>query len=97
MLLDPLNSSAERKPVPLLRTPFFETQGQLSPDGRWLAYTSNESGSEQVYLRPFAGAVPLPDTKWQISTGVWGQEPRWQADGKELFFVGVINPLRRIR
>lgn len=86
VLPDPLNPSAARKPVPLLQTPFIESQGQLSPDGKWLAYTSNESGADQVYLRPFAGAAPLPDTKWQVSTGPRGAEPRWRADGKELYY-----------
>ena len=92
LLPDPSNASAvARKPVPLLRTPFNESQGQISPDGKWLAYFSNESGDlGQVYLRPFAGASPTPDTKWQVST-VRGREPRWRADGSELFYLENIT------
>jgi serine/threonine protein kinase len=86
LLADPSKPSADRKPVPLLRTPSLESQGQISPDGKWLAYVSNESGAEQVYLRPFAGAAPTSDTKAQVST-VQGREPRWRGDGKELFYL----------
>jgi Tol biopolymer transport system component len=74
------------KPIPLLRTPALESQAQLSPDGKWLAYTSNESGTEQVYVRPFAAAAPLPDTKWQVSSTL-GREPRWRADSRELYYL----------
>ena len=97
VLPDPLNASAERKPVPLLQTPFIESQGQLSPDGKWLAYSSNESGTPQVYLRPFAGASPLPDTKWQVSTGSQGIEPRWRADGKELYYLETGTGYRHFK
>ena len=72
-----------------LRTPAVESQGQISPDGRWLAYCSDESGRLQVYLRPFAGAAPAPDTKWPASA-VSGREPRWRGDGKELFWVESV-------
>jgi len=59
-----------------------ESQGQLSPDGKWLAYTSDETGLEQVHLRSF------PDGQRAIKASVErGFEPRWRADGKELFFV----------
>ena len=75
---------------------FGESQGQISPDGKWLAYYSDESGTEQVYLRPFAGAWPAPDTKWQVST-LRGKEPRWRADGKELFCLENVLGTRRNR
>ena len=55
---------------------------QFSPDGRWVAYASNESGSMEVYVAPFPGG----NGKWQVSSG-GGQEPRWRKDGKELFFL----------
>jgi Tol biopolymer transport system component len=55
---------------------------QFSPDGRWVAYASNESGSMEVYVAPF----PVANGKWQVSTG-GGQEPRWRKDGKELFYL----------
>jgi Tol biopolymer transport system component len=86
LLPDPSQPSADRKPVPLLRTPSDESQGQISPDGKWLAYYSDESGSPQIYLRPFAGASPTPDIKWRVSTGP-SREPRWRADGRELFYL----------
>jgi len=86
LLADPSKPSAELKSVPLLRTPATESQGQISPDGKWLAYVSNESGRSQVYLRPFGGLSSGSDTRWQVSS-VNSTEPRWRADGKELFFL----------
>jgi len=74
--------TGDKKPFPVVQTAFDETQGQFSPDGKWLAYTSNESGSDQVYVRPF----PDAGGKWQVSTG-GGNQPRWRPDGKELFYV----------
>jgi hypothetical protein len=56
-------------------------------DGRWLAYTSNETGRYEVHVRPFAGAPAAPGGKIQISTG-GGDFPVWGRDGSELFFIG---------
>ena len=76
------------KPIPLLRTAANESQGQLSPDGKWLAYTSNDEATPHVYLRAFNGSGPLSDTKWQVSlSSASGRQPRWRADGKELFYL----------
>ena len=72
----------DKKPVPVLQTPFDEMNGQFSPDGRWIAYESNESGRVEIYVRPFAAG----GGKWQISTA-GGSQPRWRPDGKELFYV----------
>jgi serine/threonine-protein kinase len=72
----------ERKEALLLDTSFDESNGELSPDGRWLAYQSSESGSAQIYLAPF------PDvhaSKRQVSTG-GGTRPLWSQDGRELFY-----------
>jgi len=69
------------KPEVFLESPFEERAPSFSPDGRWLAYQSNESGSFEVYVRPF----PDRSGKWQISTG-GGNEPRWSRNGHELFF-----------
>ena len=97
LLADPSKPSAEeRKPVALLHTPASESQGQISPDGKWLAYYSSESGTGQVYLRPFAGAALIPDTKSQVST-VRGSDPRWRADGRELFYVESVTGTRRFK
>jgi Tol biopolymer transport system component len=74
---------ANRKPVSFLRTDFDERQGQISPDGHWMAYGSDESGQPAVYVRPF----PSGEGKWRISPAR-GEQPRWRGDGKELFFLG---------
>ena len=76
------------KPYPFLQTEFSEAGPRFSPDGRWLAYSSNESGQSEVYVRPFPG----PGPKWQVSTG-GGRLPRWRKDGKEIFFMGPENKL----
>jgi Tol biopolymer transport system component len=74
--------SGDHKPVPYLQTPFDEMNARFSPDGRWMAYQSNESGQFQVYVQ----TVPLSGAKYQISTS-GGTSPRWRRDGKELFYV----------
>ncbi len=75
--------TGDRKPFPLLQTQFGGTDdGQISPDGRWVAYGSNESGKNEVYVAPFPG----PGGKWQISTA-GGTKPRWRHDGSEIFYL----------
>ena len=69
------------KPEPFLQTPFDERQPAFSPDGRWIAYASNESGAYQVYVRAF----PDKGGKWQISNS-GGAYPVWSRNGHELFF-----------
>ena len=64
---------------------------QFSPDGRWVAYASNESGSMEIYVAPF----PAGNSKWQVSTG-GGQEPRWRRDGKELFYLSRDSKLMSV-
>jgi len=71
----------DHKPQPFLRTPFTEGAPQFSSDGRWLAYTSDESGRLEVYVQPYPG----PGGKWQISTE-GGTEPVWNRNGRELFY-----------
>jgi Tol biopolymer transport system component len=71
----------DRKAQPFLRTPYSETSPRFSPDGRWLAYISNESGRYEVYVQPYPG----PGGKWQISTE-GGTEPAWNPNGRELFY-----------
>jgi Tol biopolymer transport system component len=70
------------KPVLYLQTPASERNGAFSPDGRWIAYRSDESGQYEVYVQSF----PLGGGKFQVSTG-GGDFPRWRADGRELYFV----------
>ncbi|HXI20979.1 MAG TPA: hypothetical protein VNH46_07840, partial [Gemmatimonadales bacterium] len=76
--------SGDTTPVPLLATPFSELEPALSPDTKWLAYSSNESGAEEVYVRPFPGTAS--GGRWQISTA-GGSQPRWSPDGRQLFFM----------
>jgi eukaryotic-like serine/threonine-protein kinase len=71
----------DRTPRPYLQTPFDESFPALSPDGRWLAYTSTESGQAEVYVRIF----PVPGARVQISSG-GGRAPRWAPDGREIFY-----------
>jgi serine/threonine protein kinase len=79
-------AAPDAKPFPYLATPFFENSARFSPDGKWLAYTSNESGRFEVYVRPFAGVPAPPEGKIQISNG-GGDFPVWNPDGKELYFM----------
>jgi Tol biopolymer transport system component len=69
------------EPKPFVNSPFYEGEPAFSPDGRWLAYVSNESGNFEVCVRPF----PSPGGKWQVSTG-GGLLPRWPRNGKEFFY-----------
>jgi Tol biopolymer transport system component len=73
----------EREPRPFLETPFVEGGARFSPDGRWVAYYSNESGTYEVYVRPFPG----PGRQWQISAG-GGAWPHWTRGGREIVYQG---------
>jgi Tol biopolymer transport system component len=75
----------DRKPVPFLNMQYATQQGQLSPNGRWIAYRSLESGRPEVYVQGFTLNSSQPRGKWQIST-TGGESPRWRGDGKELFY-----------
>jgi Tol biopolymer transport system component/predicted Ser/Thr protein kinase len=84
-----MSLEGEHTPRPLLQTPSDEYFAAISPDGHWLAYTSNESGRDQVYVRPF----PEVDSgKWQISED-GGAEPHWGPAGRELFYRNVNEML----
>ena len=74
--------AGDRKPFPFLRTPFDEGPALFSPDGRWIAYNSDETGRNEIYVAPFPG----PGGKWQVSSD-GGSNPRWRRDGTELFYV----------
>jgi Tol biopolymer transport system component len=103
-----LGLDGARAPVPFLKTPFVEHAGAFSPDGRWVAYNSNESGRNEVYVRPFVlpsemdlpargdGRSRLqPDTaggQWQIST-TGGKMPLWRRDGKELYYLSPTGTM----
>ena len=78
----------ERKPLAISHTAFDESWGRLSPDARWLAYRSNESQRDEIYITPFPG----PGGKRQISLS-GGDQPIWRSDGKEIFYLGPDNRL----
>jgi len=80
-------------PVPVLATRYDEDAIALSPDGRWLAYQSDETGTVEIFVRPF----PNTDQgKWQISSG-GGTAPLWSRDGRELFYLGSGNDMMAVR
>jgi Tol biopolymer transport system component len=91
-----LPMAGERKPYVFLKTAFIEVWGQFSPDGKWVAYQSNETGREEIYVRPFIppdaasrqSGSGVVESQWQVSTD-GGVQPVWRFDGKEIFF---INP-----
>jgi serine/threonine protein kinase len=72
----------EMKSTPFLKTPSTLKNAHYSPDGKWVAYASNESGKWEVYVTSF----PAAQGKWQVSSG-GGEQPRWRGDGKELFYL----------
>jgi eukaryotic-like serine/threonine-protein kinase len=78
--------TGDKKPLSMLHSQFNESFPQVSPDGKWLAYQSNESGREEIYVKPF----PEGPGKWQVSTD-GGVFPRWRKDSKELYFVVPPN------
>jgi eukaryotic-like serine/threonine-protein kinase len=77
--------AGDRTPKPLVATPRLETNGEISPNGRWVAYESDESGRREIYVRPF----PAVDSgRWQISTS-GGTKPVWARNSRELYFVSA--------
>ena len=84
----------DRKAFPVVQTKFNERLGQFSPDGKWIAYESNESGRYEIYLQPFSdngktgAAVP-------VSSG-GGAQVRWRPDGRALFYIGLDNRLMMV-
>jgi Tol biopolymer transport system component len=80
--------AGDKKPVPYLVTPFNDADGHFSPDGKWVAYMSDENGKPEVYIQSF----PASGGKAQISNG-GGSWPRWRGDGKELFYLAPDRKL----
>jgi eukaryotic-like serine/threonine-protein kinase len=88
-----LNLDDNKHVTPLVQTPFAERNGDISPDGRWLAYESNESGKSEIYVRPF------PDVnsgRWQVSNA-GGTRPHWARSSRELFYVAPPGALMSVR
>jgi serine/threonine protein kinase len=83
--------TGDRTPRPFVRSRGADLHARFSPDGRWVAYSSAESGRHQIYVQPF----PNADGRWQLSTD-GGSEPRWRGDGRELFFIGSDRRLMAV-
>ena len=81
----------EGKPAKFIASPAEEMHGNFSPDGRLVAYTSNESGRFEVY----AETIPRSDRKWPVSTS-GGYEPRWRADGREIYYLAEDRKLMAV-
>ena len=84
-------SLPDLKTSPFLKTASVISNGQFSPDGKWVAYASNESGKWEIYVTSF----PEARGKWQISTG-GGEQPRWRSDGKELFYLSSDDKMMAV-
>jgi eukaryotic-like serine/threonine-protein kinase len=97
-----LPMAGDRRPFPILASRFNETQGAVSPDGKWLAYRSDETGSDQVYIQPFTKLTSTGVNshgsigKVRLSAN-GGVQPRWQGDGKQLFYVGSDRRMMSVR
>jgi len=81
----------EKKKSLFMKAPSVLRNGQFSPDGNWLAYASNETGKWEIYVTSF----PEPRGKWQVSVG-GGEQPRWRADGKELFYLSSDSKIMAV-
>lgn len=94
VLPNPLASSGA-KPMALLATQFSEQNAQVSPDGRWIAYQSNESGTSDIYVRPFTLEGNGSGAKWLVSKGV-SLYPHWRADSKQFFYTNITLELMAV-
>jgi Tol biopolymer transport system component len=82
----------ERRAFPLIESKSLKTGARLSPDGRWLAYATDESGTRQIVVQPFPA---VSDGKWQVSTS-GGIEPKWRRDGRELYYLGLDGAIMAV-
>ena len=81
----------DREPFPVISTKFRELQGTFSPDGQWIAYYTDQTGQQNVYLQPF----PRAGAKHRISPN-GGRNPRWRADGRELFYLDAAGAMTAV-
>jgi serine/threonine-protein kinase len=77
---------------PLIHSSFVEANAEISPNGRWIAYQSNESGTDEIHVRPFPN---VEDGHWQVSSG-GGTRPLWARSGRELFYLNEDNLLTAV-
>lgn len=87
-----LPTSGDRTPIAYMQTAASESGGRFSPDGKWLAYVSDESGRPEIYVRSFSGS----SGKWQVTTE-GGIQPMWRNDGKELYYVDADRNLVAVK
>lgn len=83
--------AGDRTPVPYLEAPSNQIQAQISPNGRWIIYASDESGTWEVYIQAF----PVPGSKRRISVG-GGAQPQWRGDGREIYYLSLDNTLMAV-
>jgi serine/threonine protein kinase len=81
------NPAGSREPVPVVKTPTNEVGAYVSPDGRWIAYISSESGRQEIYVQGFSAGSPTAG-KWVVSRGTRGMA-RWRSDSRELLFLSL--------
>lgn len=86
-----LPMTGERKPFPFVQTPFGESEARFSPDGKWVAYVTDESGRLEVYVQRFQGG----GERYQISNA-GGRSPRWRRDGRELLYLAADQKLMAV-
>jgi len=86
-----LPTTGDRTPLPYVATPANESHASFSPDGRYVAYVSDESGSPEVYVQ----TLPRSESRWQLSSG-GADQPQWSADGKELYFLAADRRLMAV-
>ncbi len=87
--------TGDRKPWPWLKTEFIESFARFSPDGKWIAYTTNAPGRYEVYVRAFNPDAPDAGGQWQISTN-GGARPLWRRDGRELYYISAEEKLMAV-
>ena len=81
--------------MPLVQTEFNEHEARFSPDGRYVAYISDETGRYEVYIQPVPGAPSGPGARWPVSNG-GGRQPEWRRDSKELFYIAPDRKLMAV-
>jgi serine/threonine protein kinase len=86
-------ADGQKPPIKFLMTDFVEEEGRFSPDGHWLLYMSNESGQQEVYVRPFPG----PGGKWQISPNGIHYRAFWKGDGKEIYYISRDGKMTAVK
>jgi Tol biopolymer transport system component len=89
-------SLEDGKSWPWLKTRFNEEVGRFSPDGKWIAYSTDDSGRPEIYLQAFAPGAPASGGRWQLSTN-GGRNPQWRRDGRELYYFSLDNKLMAVQ